>query len=118
MASKNNSSSSSLSNSKSQTRMTCLCSPTTHPGSFRCSQHRNSIKRPGGSSRRRARVVPVSSNNWELSTVAKANSIKALLLQMIKPSSHDLRRRRNFQPKPSRFCLLNGNGNSFGIAVL
>ncbi|KAL1167343.1 hypothetical protein V6Z11_A05G012900 [Gossypium hirsutum] len=78
--------------SKSQAR-TCLCSPTTHPGSFRCSLHRNFNKPPTGRSR------------------------AALLLQIIKPSSHDLQRRRNFQPKPSRFCMLNGNRNGFGVAV-
>ncbi|XWS17055.1 hypothetical protein CRYUN_Cryun33cG0035000 [Craigia yunnanensis] len=100
------------SNSKPQTH-TCLCSPTTHPGSFRCSLHRNFNKPPG----RRTRVVRVSSNHWELAVVAKANSIKALLFQIIKPSSHDMQRRRNFQPKPSRFCLLNGNRNGFGVAV-
>ncbi|XVE71553.1 hypothetical protein DITRI_Ditri10aG0160400 [Diplodiscus trichospermus] len=106
MSSKNASS-----NSKSQTRK-CLCSPTTHPGSFRCSLHRNFIKPPG-----RTRVVGVSQSQWELDMVAKQNSSKAFLLQIIKPSSHDMQRRRNFQPKPSRFCLLNGNRNGFGVAV-
>ncbi|EOY31261.1 Serine-rich protein-related [Theobroma cacao] len=108
MASKNASSSS----SKSPTSRTCLCSPTTHPGSFRCNLHRNFNKPPG-----RTRVVRVSPNHWELAVIAKANSIKAILLQIIKPSSHDMQRRRNFQPKPSRFCLLNGNRNGFGVAV-
>ncbi|XVF47984.1 hypothetical protein PTKIN_Ptkin03bG0154000 [Pterospermum kingtungense] len=106
MASKNASS-----KAKSQTR-TCLCSPTTHPGSFRCSLHRN-FNNPAG----RKRLVRVSPSHWELSVLAKANSIKAFLLQIIKPSSHDMQRRRNFQPKPSRFCVLNGNRNGFGVAV-
>ncbi|XVE63619.1 hypothetical protein DITRI_Ditri07aG0034100 [Diplodiscus trichospermus] len=101
------------SNSKPDT-LTCLCSPTTHPGSFRCSLHRNYKKPP--SNRTRA-VVRVSSNHRELALVAKANSIKAFLLQIIKPSSHDMQRRRNFQPKPSRFSLLNGSTNGFGVAV-
>ncbi|KAG4144075.1 hypothetical protein CXB51_013569 [Gossypium anomalum] len=102
----------SSSSSKSQAR-TCLCSPTTHPGSFRCSLHRNFNKPPTG----RSRAVRIAPNSWELALQAKANSIKALLLQIIKPSSHDLQRRRNFQPKPSRFCMLNGNRNGFGVAV-
>ncbi|KAL4280020.1 hypothetical protein GQ457_10G029880 [Hibiscus cannabinus] len=100
------------SSSKSQTR-TCPCSPTTHPGSFRCNLHRNSNKPPAS----RNRVVRVSPNPWKLAVQAKANSIKALLLQIIKPSSHDMQRRRNFQPKPSRFCVFNGNRNGFGVAV-
>ncbi|KAK9268728.1 hypothetical protein L1049_000489 [Liquidambar formosana] len=97
-------------NSKSHTTTrTCLCSPTTHPGSFRCSMHKNSGKFPTRS------TVHVRLNRWELAMVAKANSLKAFLLQIIKPSSHDLQRRRNFQPKPTRFCLMNGNRD--GVAV-
>ncbi|XVF88258.1 hypothetical protein PTKIN_Ptkin19aG0035300 [Pterospermum kingtungense] len=101
------------SNSKSQSR-TCLCSPTKHPGSFRCILHRNFNNKPPG---RRTRVITVSSNHRELAAVAKANSIKAFLRQIIKPSSHQMQRRRNFQPKPSRFCLLNGNTNGLWVAV-
>ncbi|PON77838.1 hypothetical protein TorRG33x02_239540 [Trema orientale] len=89
---------------------TCLCSPTTHPGSFRCSLHRNPHKP------RSATTVRVTSGPWEAAMVAKANSIKAFLLQIIKPSSHDLHRRRNFKPRPSRFCLMNNN-NTDGVAV-
>ncbi|KVH93759.1 uncharacterized protein LOC112516842 [Cynara cardunculus var. scolymus] len=97
------------SNSKSQPqRETCLCSPTNHPGSFRCSRHRNLHKVP---SRRVA-----SRGSLELALVAKSNSVKAFMRLMIKPSSHDVQRRRNFQQKPTRFCLLNGNG--IGLALV
>ncbi|KAI3775401.1 hypothetical protein L1987_49978 [Smallanthus sonchifolius] len=82
---------------------TCLCSPTNHPGSFRCSRHRNLNKVP---SRRTA-----SRGSWELAVVAKSNSMNAFLRLMIRPSNRDVQRRRNFQQKPSRFCLLNGSGN-------
>ncbi|XVF29094.1 hypothetical protein REPUB_Repub15cG0090300 [Reevesia pubescens] len=65
----------------------------------------------------RTRVVHVSLLHWELAMVAKANSIKAFLFQIIKPLSHDMGRRRNFQPKLLRFCLLNVNRtNEFGVA--
>ncbi|KAL9398451.1 hypothetical protein Peur_007412 [Populus x canadensis] len=98
------------SNAQQQAR-TCLCSPTTHPGSFRCSLHRNFRKVPSGS-----RIGRVGSNhNWDLTVVAKANPFKAILLHIIKPSSHDLHRRRDFQPRPTRFCLMNANRN--GVAV-
>ncbi|PWA69911.1 hypothetical protein CTI12_AA295320 [Artemisia annua] len=83
---------------------TCLCSPTNHPGSFRCSRHRNLQRVP-------SRRVASRGNSWELAVVAKANSMKTFLRIMINPSSRDLQRRRNFQQKPSRFCLLNGNRN-------
>ncbi|GMY35737.1 Serine-rich protein-related [Fagus crenata] len=82
---------------------TCLCSPTKHPGSFRCSLHRN----PHPQKSLTRRMVRVSRSQWELAVIAKANSFKAFLLQIIKPSSHDLQRRRNFQPKPTRFCMMN-----------
>ncbi|KAK2646617.1 hypothetical protein Ddye_021812 [Dipteronia dyeriana] len=82
----------------------CLCSPTNHPGSFRCNLHRN-MKRSYG----RAAVRISSSNRWELGVIAKANALKAFLLQIIKPSSHDLQRRRNFLHRPTRFCLMNAN---------
>ncbi|KAJ9164535.1 hypothetical protein P3X46_024100 [Hevea brasiliensis] len=100
------------SDSKSQQQQSaqgriCLCSPTKHPGSFRCSLHRNFRRVPGRSS---------SSNKGELAVIAKANSLRAFLLQIIKPSSHDLQRRRNFRPRPSRFCLMNANRDGFAVS--
>ncbi|KAJ8437112.1 hypothetical protein Cgig2_016855 [Carnegiea gigantea] len=86
----------------------CLCSPTTHPGSFRCQLHRNSnsdrLKKNTNSR--------IPQEYLEMAVMARANSLKAFLLQMINPSSHDLQRRRNFHPKPSRFSLLNNNNST------
>nr|DAD27298.1 TPA_asm: hypothetical protein HUJ06_028766 [Nelumbo nucifera] len=103
------------SNSKPQNPAirTCLCSPTNHPGSFRCSLHRNSRKLYTRSS---VHVVSNSTTNrsdWRM--VDKPNLLKEFLMQIIKPSKHDLRRRSNFQPKPTRFCLM--NSNSGGVTV-
>lgn len=97
---------------------TCMCSPTNHPGSFRCAKHK---KQPA-----RAVVGQPSSFNdnhhhhhhqhhyhhhhrESSTTMTKANdSLKAILLQIIKhPSGHYLHRRKNFQPKPTRFCVMN-----------
>ncbi|KAK7304733.1 hypothetical protein VNO77_42620 [Canavalia gladiata] len=92
-----------------QSTRACLCSPTTHPGSFRCSLHK----------KHHPSVHRNPSNNYhhlESSMVAKANSLKAFLLQLIKPSSHDLHRRKNFQPKPTRFCLMNGNNDAVAVS--
>ncbi|KAE8687896.1 Detected protein of unknown function [Hibiscus syriacus] len=105
---------------KSHTR-TCLCSPTKHPGSFKCSQHRRSNHPPAPVSARRATTVRAWSNYRELVTRAGANSHKEFLLQGVKPSRSSavsMQRRRNFQPKPSRFYLLNGNRNGLGVSVL
>lgn len=96
---------------KSQTTIrTCLCSPSTHPGSFRCRLHRNAHRASG-----RVTHHSTSSSNWESGLIARAQSLRAFLLQIIKPSSHDLQRRRNFQPRPTRFCLMNGSRD--GVAV-
>ncbi|XWS11742.1 hypothetical protein CRYUN_Cryun37aG0026200 [Craigia yunnanensis] len=48
-------------------------------------------------------------------TSSKTSLIKAFLMRIIKPSNHDLQRRRNFDPKPTRFCPLNSSAN--GVAV-
>ncbi|KAJ9189964.1 hypothetical protein P3X46_001207 [Hevea brasiliensis] len=119
MATKNNSSSS--------TRRACLCSPTTHPGSFKCSLHRN----PRGiyakstahmnrmelsSSSSRTATGESSKSKKIVMMPSKANLIKAFLMQIIKPSSHDIQRRRNFKPKLTRFCPFNGNGHN-GVTV-
>ena len=95
----------------------CLCSPTTHPGSFRCNLHRD-----------RGNIKKVSSNlplHFSQSkscreSKSKTNLCKEFLMQiMIKPSrsSQSLQRRNNFQPSPSRFGLKNSNGDGDGMAI-
>lgn len=117
----------SSSSSTPSSKRTCLCSPTDHPGSFRCSLHRNS----GELSSKSAAVVTAHVNRQREKSKAammmmmkrttttsssKTNLIKAFLKQIINPSSHDLQRRRNFHPKPTRFCpLINSSAN--GVAV-
>ncbi|KAK4427964.1 hypothetical protein Salat_1565400 [Sesamum alatum] len=82
----------------------CLCSPTSHPGSFRCSLHRSSgspaRKEP---SEKNPRILEGSGSG---SRVSKVGILKAFLMKLIKPNStidNLPRRRRNFQPKPTRF---------------
>ncbi|KAH6831477.1 hypothetical protein C2S53_009137 [Perilla frutescens var. hirtella] len=98
-----------ISSSSSSSGRTCLCSPTSHPGSFRCSFHRSS-----GSPTRIPYPKPPQMNR----SVAKVGMVKALILiKLIKPSSHDLHRRRNFQPKPTRFCNVHHiNSNQLMVA--
>jgi hypothetical protein len=93
-------------------RRTCMCSPTTHPGSFRCSLHKNSPT-PGGQ--------PQSSNyppnRLNMRRSAMSNSlvriggvegdlVRRALAALIRPSSHQQRRRSSFQPKPSRLSVM------------
>ncbi|KAK4713014.1 hypothetical protein R3W88_018921 [Solanum pinnatisectum] len=102
-----------MASSKSQPpKRICYCSPTTHPGSFRCKFHKNGQK--SSYSRRSSS----SSSYLELAKIAKAKSLKVFLLQIIKPSSHDLQRIRNFQPKPSRFIgSINNINQEHGVIV-
>ncbi|KAJ0984797.1 hypothetical protein J5N97_003153 [Dioscorea zingiberensis] len=95
------------SSSSSSSSRTCLCSPTNHPGSFRCSLHR------GGGVRR---VSSRSVNSGNRSDQKKARSMRGLLMQIIRPSSHNLQRQRNFLPKPSRFCLMNDSEKVVAVA--
>ncbi|GAB2216158.1 hypothetical protein Droror1_Dr00023927 [Drosera rotundifolia] len=92
-------------------KRTCMCSPTTHPGSFRCSLHKNC----GGSPSRRA--VPYQSNGLHARRSAMTNSlvrigtvegdlVKRALAALIRPSSHQQRRRSAFQPRPSRLSMM------------
>ncbi|KAE8710946.1 Detected protein of unknown function [Hibiscus syriacus] len=103
----------------------CLCSPTNHPGSFRCSLHRSLGKVSSKSVASASHVNRLKDDQSKaammlmMSTVSSSSSksslIKAFLMQIIRPSSHGLRRRRNFHPKPSRFSSLQGSAN--GVAV-
>ena len=87
-------------------KMTCLCSPTSHPGSFRCSRHRNGPAAPGGE------AVHGASSRGGTGRAAKGRSVRALLLQRIGGGQGEIGRRRrrgvgDFQPRPSRLRLMN-----------
>ncbi|KAB1203390.1 hypothetical protein CJ030_MR8G004882 [Morella rubra] len=89
-------------------RRTCMCSPTTHPGSFRCSLHKGF----GSHS-----VTPYSPNRLNARRSAMTNSlvriggvegdlVKRALSALIRPSSHQQRRRADFLPRPSRLSVM------------
>ncbi|KAL9314457.1 hypothetical protein ACSQ67_019909 [Phaseolus vulgaris] len=97
--------------SQPHTKRACLCSPTTHPGSFRCSLHKK--KSP--------RTVPRSPSSTShllySSMPAKPSSLKAFLLQLIEPSSHHhLHKRKAFHPKPTRFSFMNANNDAVAVS--
>ncbi|XP_027192004.1 uncharacterized protein [Cicer arietinum] len=86
-------------------KRTCMCSPSTHPGSFRCSFHKSL-----GS----GAAVTYAPNRLNARRSAMTNSlvrirgvegelVKKALASLIRPSSHNQRRRYDFQPRPSRF---------------
>ncbi|OMO74121.1 hypothetical protein COLO4_26719 [Corchorus olitorius] len=81
----------------------CLCSPSTHPGAFRCSRHKN-IGRVSSSKS----IAVVAGALVTMTTPSNAKLMKAFLNKILtRSSSHSLQSRRNFQPKLSRFCPAN-----------
>ncbi|EXC24667.1 hypothetical protein L484_008438 [Morus notabilis] len=94
----------------SKPKKTCMCAPTTHPGSFRCYLHKNS---PRGGRRQQTSLFDSNSIRFCLTRSAMANSPitiglvegelmkRSLLVALIRPSSNQLQRRDTFRPRPS-----------------
>ncbi|MBA0564382.1 hypothetical protein Golob_009329, partial [Gossypium lobatum] len=101
-----------------QQKRTCMCSPTTHPGSFRCSLHKgfnNSHSSSGyaPSNRLNARRSAMTNSLVRIGGV-EGDLVKRALSALIRPSSHQQRRRAAFLVKSPRFC---GDWRwSFGVA--
>ncbi|XP_076909132.1 uncharacterized protein LOC143566273 [Bidens hawaiensis] len=101
------------------TRRMCMCSPTSHPGSFRCSLHknknnnnhnsRNTVSYP--SNRLNARRSAMTNSLVRIGTVEGGDLVKRALSALIRPSSHQQRRRTSFQPRPSRLCVMTRAGD-------
>ncbi|KAI3692113.1 hypothetical protein L6452_31922 [Arctium lappa] len=96
-------------------KKTCLCSPTTHPGSFRCSLHKNSSMTNSNDShdstvtyrshRLYAQRSAMTNSLVRIGTV-EGDLVKRALAALIRPSSHQQRRRSDFQPRPSRLSVM------------
>ncbi|XP_016447192.1 uncharacterized protein LOC107772214 [Nicotiana tabacum] len=88
-------------------KRTCMCSPTTHPGSFRCSLHKNMNTAPSmySPSRLNARRSAMTNSLVRIGTV-EGDLVKRALAALIRPSSHHQRRRADFQPRPSRLSRM------------
>ncbi|XP_060205236.1 uncharacterized protein LOC132633058 [Lycium barbarum] len=95
----------------SKQKKTCMCSPTTHPGSFRCSLHKNMSQSHSNSSSYRSsyqlnmRRSAMTNSLVRIGTV-EGDLVKRALAALIRPSSHHLRRRDDFQPRPSRLSVM------------
>ncbi|XP_059303503.1 probable protein ABIL3 [Lycium ferocissimum] len=99
----------------SKQKKTCMCSPTTHPGSFRCSLHKNmnqnnNQSHSNSSSYRSSyqlnmRRSAMTNSLVRIGTV-EGDLVKRALAALIRPSSHHLRRRDDFQPRPSRLSVM------------
>lgn len=98
-------------------RRTCMCSPTNHPGSFRCSLHKGTAANNsrvsnnsrttscGSSSRLTLRRSAMKNSIVRIGTV-EGDLVKRALAALIRPSSHNQRRRGEFRPRPSRLSAM------------
>ncbi|KAF5748155.1 hypothetical protein HS088_TW04G00105 [Tripterygium wilfordii] len=93
-------------------KKTCMCSPTTHRGSFRCSLHKNISSNNGNNN-----SSSYPSNRLNMRRSAMTNSlvriggvegewVRRALTALIRPSSHQQRRRAAFQPRQSRLSVM------------
>ncbi|KAJ6856378.1 hypothetical protein NC651_038095 [Populus alba x Populus x berolinensis] len=101
-------------------KRTCMCSPTTHRGSFRCSLHKNT---PSSTN-----PAPFTPNRLNMRRSAMTNSlvriggvegewVKRALTALIRPSSHQQRRRGAFQPRPSRLSIISNADDDISLCV-
>ncbi|KAL8492920.1 hypothetical protein ACS0TY_024207 [Phlomoides rotata] len=94
-------------------KRTCMCAPTNHPGSFRCSLHKggfsnNRVSKTascGGSTRLNMRRSAMKNSLVRIGTV-EGDLVKRALAALIRPSSHNQRRRGEFRPRPSRLSSM------------
>uniref|UniRef100_A0A2P2KLA5 Serine-rich protein-like protein n=1 Tax=Rhizophora mucronata TaxID=61149 RepID=A0A2P2KLA5_RHIMU len=94
---------------QSTPKRTCMCSPTKHPGSFRCSLHKgfNNSQSVNYSPNNRlnARRSAMTNSLVRIGGV-EGDLVKRALAALIRPSSHQQRRRADFQPRPSRLSVM------------
>lgn len=94
-------------------KRTCLCSPTNHPGSFRCGLHKpgraNGVvsSKPQTASYAGLNMVRSAMKNSlvRIGTV-EGDLVKRALAALIRPSSHQQRRRGGFRPRVSRLSVV------------
>ncbi|KAI9191740.1 hypothetical protein LWI28_012785 [Acer negundo] len=89
-------------------KRTCMCSPTTHPGSFRCSLHKNNSSSSSNYSpnnRLDARRSAMKNSLVRIGGV-EGDLVKRALAALIRPSSHQQKRRAGFQQRPSRLSIM------------
>ncbi|KAI4294777.1 hypothetical protein MLD38_005314 [Melastoma candidum] len=93
-------------------KKTCMCSPTNHPGSFRCSLHKNlghgQVQSQGQFSSSRSLNFRRSAMTNSLVRIGgvEGDLVKRALAALIRPSSHQMRRRFDFKPRPSRLSVM------------
>ncbi|KAL3511939.1 hypothetical protein ACH5RR_024656 [Cinchona calisaya] len=93
-------------------KKTCMCSPTTHPGSFRCSLHKNTNRNYNQTASYSRSSHPLNMRRSAMTNslvrigTVEGDLVKRALAALIRPSSHNLRRRCDFHPRPSRLSVM------------
>ena len=90
--------------SSASSRKACMCSPTSHPVSFRCRLHKKSN---AYSSSVHSHLTGRSAMTNSLLKIGSVEGewVRRALTALIRPaSSRHMRRRSSFQPRPSRLC--------------
>ncbi|KAG6413030.1 hypothetical protein SASPL_125728 [Salvia splendens] len=88
----------------------CMCSPTNHPGSFRCSLHKSVASKPqtapcGSSGRLNMRRSAMKNSLVRIGAV-EGEWVRRALAALIRPSSHQQRRRAEFRCRPTRLSVV------------
>ncbi|KAI4982806.1 hypothetical protein ZWY2020_023298 [Hordeum vulgare] len=98
-------------------RSSCMCSPTNHPGSFRCSLHKErkqgsskpasppSTSKSTGGALAPARLVPMGSGHWARRALVPPPAAQPSL-------QHRRRSAGGFRPRPSRLSSVSMAGDS------
>ncbi|XP_018726681.2 uncharacterized protein LOC104439856 [Eucalyptus grandis] len=103
-------------------KQSCMCSPTTHPGSFRCSLHKHSGSGGGGGGGGNGHSDSFVPNRLIMLRSAMRNRIVSIggvegdlmiraLTALIRPSSHQQKRRAAFQSRSSRLSAMSKAGD-------
>ncbi|KAG9153444.1 hypothetical protein Leryth_021011 [Lithospermum erythrorhizon] len=89
-------------------RSNCTCSPTNHHGSFRCRMHKsnNNVNKTTLYCSNKVRRSAMANSLVTIGAVDGVDVVKRSLASLIRPSSHQLRRRENFQRRPSRLSYM------------
>ncbi|CAL5186891.1 unnamed protein product [Lathyrus oleraceus] len=87
-------------------KRTCMCSPSRHPGSFRCSLHKNSGSAVAQSPK------SLNTRRWAMTNSLvrirgiEEELVRRALAALIRCSSQKQHRRNDFRPRPSRFSVM------------
>ncbi|PIN22225.1 hypothetical protein CDL12_05074 [Handroanthus impetiginosus] len=90
-------------------KRTCICSRTNHPGSFRCSLHKtgsSNYRVSGNLSTGLYMRRSAMKNSLVRIGAVEGDLVKRALAALIRPSSHQQRRRGEFRPRPSRLSVV------------